>query len=79
MKKIHKNLAWNEIKNQIKTINGVKLIKNKKDFMKTRFDSNDDLPLGKILNILVNLFESIFKNDNKYYPQVYMLECGYEL
>ena len=79
MKKIHKNLAWDEIKNQIKTINGVKLIKNKKDFMKTRFDSNDDLPLGKILNILVIVVESIFKNDNKYYPQVYILECGYEL
>ena len=72
-------MAWDEIKNQIKTINGVKPIKNKKDFMKTRFDSNDDLPLGKILNILVIVVESIFKNDNKYYPQVYILECGYEL
>ena len=72
-------MAWDEIKNQIKTINGVKPIKNKKDFMKTRFDSNDDLPLGKILNILVIVVESIFKNDNNNYPQVYILECGYEL
>ena len=59
---------WVEIKNQIETINGGKPIKNKKDFMKIKFYSNDDLPLGKILSIpvLVIVVKSVFKNDNKY-------------
>ena len=42
---------WDEIKNLIEKINGGKPIKYKKDFMKIRFNSNDDLPLGKILSI----------------------------
>ena len=37
---------WDEIKNQIETINGGKPIKYKRDFMKIRFESDDDLPLG---------------------------------
>ena len=42
---------WNETKNQIETINGDEPIKYKKDFTKIRFESDDDFPLGKILNI----------------------------
>ena len=39
----------NETKNQIETINGGESIKYKNNFMKIKFDSNDDgLPLGKI-------------------------------
>ena len=38
---------WDEIKNQIKTINGGKQIEYKKDFTKIRFESDDDLPLVK--------------------------------
>ena len=40
-----------ESKNQIETINGGKPIKHKIDFMKIRFESDDDLPLSKILCI----------------------------
>ena len=49
--------------------------------MKIRFDLNDDLPLGKILSIPICAIgvKSVFENDNKYYPQVYIHECGYEL
>ena len=54
---------WNEIKIQIETINGGKLIKYKEHFMKIRFDSDNDLPLGKILNIpsLIIIARSVFK------------------
>ena len=39
----------NETKNHIETINGGESIKYKNNFMKIKFDSNDDgLPLGKI-------------------------------
>ena len=50
--------------------------------MGNRFDSNDnDLPLGRTLSIpvLIIVVKSIFQNDNKYYPQVYIRECGYGL
>ena len=54
---------WNEIKIQIETINGGKLIKYKEHFMKIRFESDNDLPLGKILNIpsLIIIARSVFK------------------
>ena len=42
---------WHENKNQIETINGGKPIEYGRDFMKIRFESDDDLPLGKILSI----------------------------
>ena len=76
---------WNEIKNQIETINGVESIKYKKDFIKIRFDSDDDLPLKKILSIpILNIVvKSVFQNENKYYPLIHIHEreneCEYEL
>ena len=42
---------WDEIKDQIEVRSGNKPIKYKKDFMKIKFESDDNLPLGKILNI----------------------------
>ena len=71
---------WNKIKNQIKTINGGESIKCKKYFMNIRFDSNDDFSLGKILSIpiLSIVVKSVFRNENKYYPQVHIHECEYE-
>ena len=48
--------------------------------MKIRFESDDNLPLGKILNILVCIIvaRSVFQGNNNYYPQVYLHECLYE-
>ena len=58
----------------------VNQFKYKKDFMKIRFESNDDLPLGKILSIpsMIILVKSVFEKDNEYYPQVYLPECRYK-
>ena len=71
---------WNEIKDQIETINGDNPIKYGEDFMKARFESNDDLPLGKILNIPVCIIavKSVFQRDNNFYPQVLLYECLYK-
>ena len=71
---------WNEIKEQIELISGNKVIKSEKGFMKIKFESNDDLPLGKILNIPVCIIivRSVFEEDGKYYPQVLLHECLYE-
>ena len=71
---------WDEIKEQIELINGEKLTKYSKDFMKIRFKTNDDLPLNKIINIpvCVVIVRSIFKEDNEYHPQVLLHDCFYE-
>ena len=71
---------WDEIKDQIESISGSKPIKYKKDFMKIKFESDDDLPLGKILDIPVCIITVgyAFQENNNYYPQVYLHECLYE-
>ena len=45
---------WNDIKNQIKTTNCGKPGEHEKDFMKIKFNSDDNLPLNKILKL--NIF-----------------------
>ena len=71
---------WNKIKEQIDLIRGNKVMKYEKDFMKIKFESNDDLPLGKILNIpvFIIIVRSVFEEDGKYYQQVLLHECLYE-
>ena len=43
--------------------------------MKIRFESDDDLPLGKILNIpaCVIIVRSVFQENNNYYPQFFYM------
>ena len=71
---------WDEVKDQIKTTSGDNPIEYGNDFIKAGFESNDDLPLGKILNIPVCIIvvTSGFQRDNNYYPQVLLYECLYE-
>ena len=38
---------WNEIKNEIETVNGSKKCEYGKDFMKIKFDTDDNLSLKK--------------------------------
>ena len=61
-----------EIKEQIELISGNKVIKYSKDFMKIKFESDDDLPISKIKNIpvYVIIIRGVFGEDGKYYPQV---------
>ena len=69
-----------EIQDQIELIRGNKPIEYKKDFIKIKFESADDLPLSKILDIplCVIIVRCIFQENNKYYPQVFSHECFYE-
>ena len=52
-----------------------------KDFLKVKFNSDDSLPLNKILKLhmLTVIFRSVFKKDGKYYPQSFLDECLYKL
>ena len=48
--------------------------------MKIRFESDDDLLLGKILNIpaCVIIVRSVLQENNNYYPQVFLHAYFYE-
>ena len=71
---------WDEIKNSIKKLNN-KLGEFGKDFMKIKFNSDDNLPLNKTLKLhnITIIIRSVFEEDGKYYPQVFLDECLYEL
>ena len=81
-KEVLKNFAElsDEIKNQTETIIGNKHIEYGRHFMKIKFELDDDLPLGIILNILVCIIavEFVFQGNSKYHAQVYLHECLYE-
>ena len=64
---------WDGFKNEIETINGGKEGKYGKDFIKTKFDTEDDLPLNKPLKrrILTIIVKSVFEEDSNFYPQFY--------
>ena len=52
-----------------------------KDYMKIKFNSDDDLPLNKPLkfhNMTITI-RSVFKEDGKFYPQVFLDDTLYEL
>ena len=47
--------------------------------MKMKFNSDDNLPLNKILKLHILKLRSVFEEDGKYYTQVFLDECLYEL
>ena len=64
---------WDEVKYHIQTINVDEFSEYGKDYMKIKFDSNDNLPLNKILkfSILTIIIRNVFEKDGKYYPQIF--------
>ena len=52
-----------------------------KDYMKIKFNSDDNLPLNKPLkfhNMTITI-RSVFEEDGKFYPQVFLDDTLYEL
>ena len=49
--------------------------------MKIKFDSDDNLPLNKILKfrVLTIIIRNIFEKDGKYYPRIFLDDCLYEI
>ena len=49
--------------------------------MKIKFNSDDELPLNNILKLhmLTIIFSSVFEEYGKYYPQVFLDDCLYEV
>ena len=56
------------------------MIKYNKDYIKFKFESDEDLPISKIINIpvCVIIIRDVLEEDSKYYPQVLLHDCFYE-
>ena len=53
----------------------------KKDYIKIKFNSNDDLPLSKPLKfyLMTITIRSVFEGNGKLYPPVFLDDSQYEL
>ena len=74
------NDVFNGIRDKIKEINSDEC-DYEKDYMKIKFNSDDDLPLNKPLkfhNMTITI-RSVFEEDGKLYPQVFLDDTLYEL
>ena len=67
---------WKGIENKTQTINGGKKGEYGRDFIKIKFDTDDNLPLNKQLKLhmVAIIVRSVFEEDGKFYPQ---LDCLY--
>ena len=74
------NDVWNGIKNKIEEVSSGEC-DYEKDYMKIKFNSDDDLPLNKPLkfHLMTITIRSVFKEDGKLYPQVFLEDTLYEL
>ena len=73
--------VWDGIKGEIKAKNGGKENDYGKDYMKIKFNSDDDLPLNKPLKFhtVTIIIRSVFEEGSKLYPQVLLNDTLYEL
>ena len=71
---------WSKIRDLIRSIN-----KNSDDYdkkyMKIKFNSNDELPLNKTIDIPIVkiIVRAIFLRNNKFYQQVFLDKCLYKI
>ena len=73
--------VWEGIKKEIETINGGEKTEYWKDIKKNRFGCNDDLPLKRVLKLynITIIIRSVFSENNKFYPQLFLDDALYEL
>ena len=73
--------VWSEIEDQIKMIDNGSVGEYSRLFLKIKFDSDDNLPLNKILKfrVLTIIIRNIFEKKGKYYPQIFLDDCLYEI
>ena len=72
--------VWNGIKNKIKEV-GDSECDYEKDYMKIKFNSDDNLPVNKPLkfHLMTITIRSVFKEDGKLYPQLFLDDALYDL
>ena len=66
---------------KVKAINGGEENNYEKDYMNIKFNSDDDLPLNKLLKFLLMtiITRRVFSEDGKPYPQLVLDDTLYEL
>ena len=72
---------WSKIRDLIRSISKI-LDDFDENYIKIKFDLDDDLLLNKTLeipNVTILAVRAIFYENNKYYPQVFIDECLHEL
>ena len=74
------NDAFNGIRDKIKEINNSEC-DYEKDYMKIKFNTDDDLPLNKSLKFLLMTItiSHAIEEDGKFYSQVFLDDALYEL
>ena len=72
--------VWNGIKDKIKGIS-VSECDYEKDYMKTKFNSDVNLPLNKPLkfHLMTIIIRCVLSEDGKLYPQLFLDDTLYEL
>ena len=72
--------VWSGIKNKIKAVSSGEC-EYEKDYMKSKFNSDNDLSLNKPLNFhsVTVVIRSVFEEDGKLYQQVFLDDTLYEL
>ena len=72
-------LLWDDIKDIIRDKGGRPSSDFIKDNMTFKFDTDDCIPLGKVLKFdVIILLKNVIENDFDYYPQVYLDKCKYK-
>ena len=64
----------NGMKDKIKKINNDPVVEYDKDYIKIKFNSDDNLPLNEVLKFhaVIITIRSVFERDGKYYPQIFL-------
>ena len=57
------------------------IVQYDKDYMKIKFESNDNLPTDNIVNMhqVTKIIRSVFAQNSKFYPQLFLDDALYEL
>ena len=74
--------VFDGIKEIIKKVNDYgQPIKYDDNYMKIKFNTDDNIPLNKIIYFptITIIIRSVTKKDNKYYPQLFLDDCLYEV
>ena len=72
--------VWEGIKKEIETINGGKRIEYGKDLKKNKSNSDDGLPLNRLLKFRnTTIIRCVFSEDGKFYHQLFLDDTLYEL
>ena len=71
---------FNGIRDKITEVNN-KECDYEKDYMKTKFNSDDDLPINESLesHLMTITIRHVIEEDGKFYPQVFLDDALYEL